>query len=222
MENENLPLLVKSLEENFSDLDLEVIFVDDNSPDGTAESLKEFAEMYDNMKLLERPYKMGLGSAYKDGFKAASGDAIVEMDADLSHNPKDLHRLLRALNHLDADVVIGSRYIQGGSTLGWKQYRRLISRTASLFASLILNLSVKDATSGFRAYKRRAFEKIISKSRLSGFEFQIEAICIARKFGLKIVEVPINFAERKRGKSKLQFRDVTSFVWSVFMLRLRK
>jgi dolichol-phosphate mannosyltransferase len=220
MENENLPVLVKSLEENFGDLNLEVIFIDDNSPDGTAKSLKELIGIYDNMKLLVRPCKMGLGSAYKDGFKVTSGEVIVEMDADLSHNPRELPRLVKALNYLDADVVVGSRYVSGGAVLGWKWYRRLISRTASLLASLVLNLNVNDATSGFRAYKRKAFEKIVSQSRLNGFEFQVEALYIAKKLQLKTVEVPITFKKRIRGRSKMKFTDILNFLQSVFKMLL--
>lgn len=221
MENENLPLLVKSLEENFSGLNLEVIFIDDNSPDGTTKSLRELTGMHNNLKLLVRPYKMGLGSAYKDGFKAAVGEIIVEMDADLSHNPKELHGLLKALNHLDADVVVGSRYVYGSSILGWKWYRRFISRTASLLASLILNVSVRDATSGFRAYRKKAFEKIISQSRLDGFEFQVETLYIARKLQLRIIEVPITFTQRIRGKSKMKLGDILNFFRSILTMRLR-
>ena len=216
MENENLPVLIKLLEESLSQRKLEVIFIDDSSSDGTIETIRELSEKYSNLKLLVRSRKMGLGSAYKDGFKASSGEVIVEMDADLSHNPKELPKLFKALNH--ADVAVGSRYIRGGKTIWWKWYRRLISRGASLLANLFLGLGVRDATSGFRAYRRKAFEGIASKSSLNGFEFQVEALHIAKKLKLKIVEVPITFIDRTRGKSKLGLNDIINFAKSILKM----
>lgn len=216
MENENLPVLIKLLEESLSQQKLEVIFIDDSSSDGTIETIRELSEEYSNLKLLIRSRKMGLGSAYKDGFKVSSGEVIVEMDADLSHNPKELPKLFKALNH--ADVVVGSRYIHGGKTIWWKWYRRLISWGASLLTNLFLGLGVRDATSGFRAYKRKAFEGIASKSSLNGFEFQVEALHIAKKLKLKVMEVPITFIDRTRGKSKLGLRDIINFAKSILKM----
>ena len=218
MENENLPLLVKSLEESFHDSNLEVIFIDDNSPDGTAQSLKELTTTYDNIKFLVRPYKMGLGSAYKDGFKDASGEIIIEMDADLSHNPKELPKLLKALSQ--ADIVIGSRYIKGGHIYGWKWHRKLISCVANSLAKLILGLKIRDTTSGFRVYKRKAFEKIASESAFDGFEFQVEALYIAKRFQFMTAEVPITFKGRIMGKSKIKLKDIINFLRLILKMRL--
>lgn len=216
MENENLPVLVKLLEESLSQWKFEVIFIDDGSFDGTIETIKELSERHDNLTLLVRSRKMGLGSAYKDGFKASSGEVIVEMDADLSHNPKELPKLFKALNH--ADVAVGSRYIRGGKTIWRKWYRKLVSRGASLLANLFLGLKVRDPTSGFRAYKRKAFEKIASQSSLNGFEFQVEALHIAKKLELEVVEVPITFVNRTRGKSKLGLWDIIIFAKSILKM----
>jgi len=218
MENENLPVLIRLLEENSSQQKLEVIFIDDGSSDGTIETIRESSERYGNLKLLVRSHKMGLGSAYKDGFKASSGEVIVEMDADLSHNPKELPNLFKALSH--ADVAVGSRYIRGGNAIWRKWYRRLISRGASLLANLILDLEVRDATSGFRAYKRKAFERIASQSSLNGFDFQVEALNIAKKLKLKVVEVPTTFIDRTKGKSKLGPKDIINFAQSILKMRV--
>jgi len=219
MENENLPILIKLLEESLSQRKLEVILIDDGSSDGITQTIRKLSERHGNLTLLVRSRKMGLGSAYKDGFKASSGEVIVEMDADLSHNPKELPKLFKALNH--ADVVIGSRYIHGGKTISRKWYRRLLSRGASLLANLFLGLGVRDATSGFRAYKRKAFEGIASKSSLNGFEFQVEALHIAKKLKLKVAEVPITFIDRKRGKSKLGLKDAVTFAKSIMKMAFR-
>ena len=216
-EAENLPKLVEALEEELQKENFNIIVVDDNSPDGTSEMIRKMSEGYDNLRLFVRPEKRGLGSAYKDGFKVSSGDFIVVMDADLSHNPEELPKLLETLN--DADVAIGSRYVPGGRVVGWKGHRRLISRGANLLARLVLGLNIKDATSGFRAYKRRALEEIASRSSLNGFEFQVEALYIAKRLGLKVTEVPITFASRKRGKSKLSLKDVITFMHAVCAMR---
>ncbi len=220
-ESRNLAALTKSLEDNLSQREFDVVFIDDNSPDGTAERIKELsaANHYD-FKLLVRPEKNGLGSAYKDGLKVSSGNFIAQMDADLSHNPEELPRLFKALNY--ADVAIGSRRVLGGRIIGWKWHRRLLSRGANLLARLVLGLSVKDATSGFRAYKRNVFEKIVSNSTMNGFEFQVEAIYIAKRLGLKVVEVPITFTSRKEGKSKMSLKEIFNFAKAVFKVRFSR
>lgn len=217
-ESKNLPALIKSLENNLSRWEFEVVFIDDDSSNGTAEMVRKLSARHDNLRLLVRPKKMGLGSAYKDGFKVSTGNFIVEMDADLSHNPEELPKLLEELNH--ADVAVGSRRVPGGRVVGWKWHRRLISLGANLLASLVLGLKVRDATSGFRAYKRSTFDEIASKSTMNGFEFQIEALYIAKKLGFKVVEVPITFTGRKRGESKLRPKDVVNFFKSIFKMRL--
>lgn len=219
-ESRNLSALTKSLEDTLSHWDFDVVFIDDNSPDGTAERIRELSVVYDNLKLLVRPEKNGLGSAYKDGFKVSSGNTIVQMDADLSHNPEELTNLFKALEN--ADVVVGSRCVPGGRVIGWKWYRTFINRGANLLARLVLGVRVRDATSGFRAYDRKAFEEIVSNSSMNGFDFQVEAVYIAKRLGLKVVEVPITFANRKRGKSKLSFKEVVNFAKAVFKIRFRR
>lgn len=217
MERENMAALIEFVNESLSGQPFEVIVIDDNSPDGTSDEVRKLSKKYDNIKLLVRPEKMGLGSAYRDGLKASSGDFIVEMDADLSHNPEDIPRLLKGLN--PADIAIGSRYVTGGKIVGWSWHRRLISWGANRLARLVVGLKVKDVTSGFRIYRREAFEEIVKRSKLNEFDFQIEALHIAKKLGFKVEEVPITFTDRKRGKSKLEKKEIARFAWSIFSMR---
>lgn len=219
-ETENIPELTSSLMNSLSGLDFEVVFIDDNSPDGTAEMVRRLSEEHRNFWLLVRDAKKGLGSAYKDGFKISTGHFVVEMDADLSHNPEDIPRLLEALN--PADIAIGSRYVEGGKITGWKWHRRLTSWGANLLVRLVLGLKVKDATSGFRVYRREPFEEIANRSTLNGFEFQIEVLHIAQKLGFEIEEIPITFTDRERGQSKLSLKDVVNFAWRLLKMRFRR
>ena len=160
---------------------------------------------------------MGLGSAYKDGLKLCSGNIIVEMDADLSHDPREIIVLVKALE--TADMVVGSRYVNGGMIVGWTWYRRAISSTANHIGRLLLGLKVKDVTSGFRAYHRCVFERIVSGSCFDGYDFQVEAVHTASKLGFKIVEVPITFFDRRRGKSKLSLSEIFTFLKAVITVR---
>jgi dolichol-phosphate mannosyltransferase len=222
MESKNVDPLIECINKNLSAYTFEVVVIDDNSSDGTADEIRKLKENYGNIKLIERAKKMGLGSAYRDGFKAASYDFIVEMDADLSHNPEEIPKLLSGLNPTDADVVIGSRYIKGGNIVGWSWGRKLTSWAANRFARASLGLKPKDVTSGFRVYTRAAFEKIITNSKLNGYAFQIEVLYLASKFGFKVKEVPITFTERRMGKSKLGTKEIFQFAKSIISLRFRK
>ena len=215
-EVETIGLLIKRLEE--LPFGKEIIVVDDGSTDGTVEVVRKLMREYDNVRLVLRGRKMGIGSAYKDGFKLAKGNVIVQMDADMSHDPGDLPGLLRALRR--SDLVIGSRYIPGGRIVNWPLHRRLISYGANLLAKLLLGLKVHDATSGFRAYRRSAFEKIVSFCLSSGFDFQVEAVFVASILGLRVAESPIRFTGRTKGRSKLGLRDILNFI--VFLIMLRK
>ncbi len=217
MERENVAILIESLDKSLSGQPFEVIVIDDNSPDGTSDEVRKLSKKYDNIKLLVRPEKMGLGSAYRDGLKASSGSFIVEMDADLSHNPEDIPRLIKGLN--PADIAIGSRYVSGGNIVGWGWHRRLISWGANRLARLVVGLKVKDVTSGFRIYRREAFEEIARHSRLNGYSFQVEALHIANKLGFTVEEVPITFIDRERGESKLGNKEIARFAWSIFSMR---
>ena len=187
---------------------VDLLVIDDGSPDGTSQIVAKLAFEDSRIHLETRPAKLGLGTAYVMGFKwaiARGYDAVVEMDADLSHNPADVPRLLDAL--LEADLVIGSRYVTGGGVSNWGRGRRLLSATGNLYARLWLGFSVKDSTAGFRAYRTSALAKQNLDTILSeGYAFQIEMTRRFHKAGLRIREIPITFVERVRGNSKMSRR----------------
>ena len=221
-EKENITPLVESLE-RAGVPGLSLLFVDDGSPDGTAEEVKRLMEEKSWIRLLERPKKMGIGSAYQDGFKAAfdstSPDVLVEMDADLQHPASALPDLVEAVNE-GADVAIASRYIPGGGISGWGRLRRVVSRGANGYARSMLGLKVKDATSGYRAFSRAAAEAVAqAELPAKGFEFQVATLHLL-KDKLKIVEVPFTFTERTAGKSKLGLADVARFFVAVLRMAL--
>ncbi|SDY96663.1 dolichol-phosphate mannosyltransferase [Micromonospora pattaloongensis] len=185
--------------------DVDVLIADDNSPDGTGRIADEIAADDDHVKVLHRPGKQGLGAAYVAGFGWARDrgyDAVVEMDADGSHAPEELPRLLDAAR--GADVVIGSRYVPGGKLVNWPVHRLLLSRGANLYTRLALGMPVSDATGGYRIYRMPVLEKIDFASVSSqGYSFQVELSWRAHREGFRIVEVPITFTERAEGASKM-------------------
>lgn len=221
-ERENVSALVESIEEAKL-ADLSILFVDDSSPDGTAEEVRRLAESRPWVKILVRENKRGIGSAYQDGFKEAvsqtGASILVEMDADLQHPASALPELVEALAK-GADVAVASRYIEGGGISGWSFWRRLVSRGANAYARTLLRLPVSDATSGFRAYARRAAEELAS-SRLpaKGFEFQVAALYLLKR-NCRIVEVPYVFVTRKAGKSKLRLWDALRFLFAVMRISI--
>jgi dolichol-phosphate mannosyltransferase len=195
----------------------EILVADDNSPDGTGRLADAIAANDAWVHVLHRPGKQGLGAAYLAGFEwaAARGyDVVVEMDADGSHAPEELPRLLDAAR--DADVVIGSRWIDGGRVVNWPWRRRLLSRGGNLYTRLALGMPVSDATGGFRVYRVAALATLDLGSVLSqGYSFQVELCWRAHRAGLRLVEVPITFAERERGTSKMSPEIVGEALWQV-------
>ncbi|MBW6513156.1 MAG: polyprenol monophosphomannose synthase [Candidatus Syntrophosphaera sp.] len=204
--------------------DLEVLVMDDNSPDGTAQVVKDLMQSEPRIHLIERPGKMGLGSAYVTGFKYAlerDFDFVLEMDADFSHNPDDLPRLLEMAQK--KDLVIGSRYCQGVNIVNWPFKRLLISYFASKYVRVITGMPVKDPTGGFKCFNRRVLEAIdLDKILSDGYAFQIEMNFRAWVKGFRIKEIPIVFTERLNGVSKMSRHIVWEAVWMVWRLHLLK
>jgi dolichol-phosphate mannosyltransferase len=198
--------------------DVDVLVVDDNSPDGTADLAEALAAELGGIEVLRRPHKAGLGSAYREGFKlglARGYEALVEMDADLSHDPSVLGALVAEIDS-GADLAIGTRYMPGGKIPDWPWQRRAISRAGNTYARLMLGLAARDATSGYRAYHRRALERInLTAVRADGYGFQIEmAYKVARSGGI-LAEVPIEFRDRTLGRSKMSSRIVVEALFLV-------
>lgn len=204
--------------------DLEILVLDDNSPDGTAKVVKAKMESEPRIHLVERPRKMGLGSAYVTGFKYALNNGfeyIMEMDADFSHNPADVPRLLETAQNYD--LVIGSRYSNGVNIVNWPIRRLLISYFASKYVRIITSMPIKDPTGGFKCFNRRVLESINLDRILSdGYAFQIEMNFRAWARGFRIKEIPIIFTERINGVSKMNKHIVWEAAWMVWHLQLRK
>jgi dolichol-phosphate mannosyltransferase len=202
-EIENLADLVARVRRCTPDVDL--LVVDDASPDGTGALADRLAADDQRVRVLHRPSKQGLGAAYAAAFRVALDagyDLIGEMDADGSHQPEELPRLLAAV--ADADLVIGSRWVPGGSVVNWPWHRRLLSRAGNLYTRLLLGVRVRDATAGFRIFRRDALETIrLERVQSLGYVFQVELAYRALRAGLRVVEVPIQFVERVRGDSKM-------------------
>ena len=201
---------------------LSVLIVDDNSPDGTGAIVRSLQSKYKSLHLEERPDKRGLGSAYIHGFKyalAKKASRVVQMDADFSHDPQDVPRLLHELKN--NDLVLGSRYVNGISVINWPLKRLLISMGGNLYARIITGLPFKDSTGGFKAWRSSALEKInLDKIEGNGYSFQISTTYTAWKKNLKISEVPIVFTERTTGHSKMSKAIVWEAIWLVWKLRL--
>ena len=200
-----------------------LLIVDDSSPDGTGGLADTIAARESRVSVLHRPGKQGLGAAYRDGFRwvleRPEVRAVVQMDADFSHDPADLPRLLAPLMR-DADLVLGTRYIRGGATVGWPWYRRLISRGGTLFARTVLLLPYRDLTGGFKAWRREVLEAIrLRETSGSGYGFQIETTWWAHRRGAHITQVPIVFRERVVGASKMSRGIVIEAMLLVVRLR---
>jgi len=200
----------------------DMLIVDDASPDGTGDVADELAANDPRVRVLHRPGKLGLGTAYREGFRTAlreGYDIVFEMDADFSHAPGDLPRLLEAVRD-GADLAIGSRYVRGGGTRNWGLVRKLISRGGSLYARTILGVSIRDLTSGFKCFRRSALESLdLDALRSEGYSFQIEVTYRLLRGGRRVVEVPIVFVDRRVGLSKMSRRIVIEAVGVVWKLR---
>ncbi len=202
--------------------DLEILVVDDNSPDNTSEEVERMIP-HSPIHLIKRKGKLGLGSAYITGFQKAlsiGAEYIFEMDADFSHNPKDIPRMLEAAKK--HDLVIGSRKIQGGGIEGWGWTRKLMSNGAMWFSRTLLNLKAKDVTAGFRCFNKKVLEAIgIETITSNGYAFQEELLYKTQKSGFTIFEIPVVFTDREKGKSKLSKKDIIEFFWVMIKLRLK-
>jgi len=224
-ERENVKRLIPRIFQVFKEnkIDGNIIVVDDNSPDGTADAVKELQEKYPII-LIERPKKMGIGSAYITGFKKAlenGSDIIFEMDADLSHDPKNIPNFIKKVDD-GFDVVIGSRRTDGGRIIGWSWYRRLISWGGNFIGRCIVGINgVDDITSGYRAYRKDILKRIdLEEIESNGYAFQLEMLGKFDKIGSRLDITPIIFHDRYSGKSKLSKRDVINFFLIALKLRM--
>lgn len=201
-----------------------LLIVDDASPDGTGELADALAAEHDAVEVLHRTEKDGLGRAYLAGFEralAGGADLVLQMDADFSHSPKDVPRLI-ATSRDGADLVIGSRYVEGGGVRDWGHARRLLSRGGSLYARTILGVEVRDLTGGFKCWRRGVLEALdLQHVHADGYGFQIETTYRAIQAGFSVEEIPIVFTERVRGKSKMTLRIALEAIWKVPALRAR-
>lgn len=198
-----------------------VLIVDDNSPDGTGTKADRLAERHDNVSVLHRPHKEGIGPAYVAGFRralAAGADLVLEMDSDFSHDPAYLPRLLEAAER--ADLVLGSRYVAGGGVSDWGPLRKAISRGGSAYARLLLGVDVKDLTGGFKCFRREVLEAIdLDSIQAHGYAFQVELTYRAIRQGFRVVEVPIVFRDRRAGSSKMDGSIIAEAIWQVPRMR---
>jgi dolichol-phosphate mannosyltransferase len=233
-EAKNLPDLIEALLETITVSPLQLIVVDDNSPDDTGKIADELAEKYyrgpetrnrRRIQVIHRNYKQGLGSAYLDGIQYAlndKSDFVVQMDADLSHSPKYIMRMYELISKGNVDVVIGSRYVEGGCTSkNWGIWRRFLSRFANIYCRMILNANVHDMTSGFKLWRREALEGIcIETIKSTGYSFQVEMVYRCRKLGYNLVETPICFIDRQVGKSKLSLEEKIVSAIRIWQIKL--
>jgi dolichol-phosphate mannosyltransferase len=218
-ERENLERMIRALGEH----DVSVLVIDDSSPDGTGELADRLARELPHVAVLHRECKEGLGPAYLAGFRHALADGaelILEMDCDFSHDPADVPRLIAAAG--EADLALGSRYVEGGSVGNWGLVRRAISAGGSLYARLLLGVGVRDLTGGFKCYRRAVLEAMdLDAISSKGYAFQIETTYRALRAGFRVVEIPIRFVDREEGGSKMSRSIVLEAIWKVPLLRVK-
>jgi dolichol-phosphate mannosyltransferase len=223
-EVENIANLIEGIEN--LQLNTSILVVDDSSPDGTAETVKNLQKKYDNILLCVRPQKRGLGTAITDGFKIflalkSVPKFIVTMDADYSHDPKAVPQLLPKMQS-GWGIVIGSRYCRGGKIVGWSGARKIVSRTANFAAKFLVGLKLRDCTSGFRCYSTRFLKVAIGSLHSQTYEIQIETVRQALLRGFSVKECPILFVNRKHGESKLALAEIQSYIFYVFKTATRR
>ena len=222
-EKENIEAIIKAISSLAVPFD--ILIIDDNSPDGTADIVKSLQPSFPNLHLIERPGKLGLGTAYTTGFKWAlekGYDYIYEMDADFSHDPLDLLKLYKACNDDGADLAIGSRYISGVNVVNWPLTRIIMSYVASIYVRIVTGMRIMDTTAGFKCYRKEVLANIKPDHiRSVGYGFQIEMKFTAWKLGYKIIEIPIVFTDRKLGASKMSGGIFNEALWGVLRMKVR-
>jgi dolichol-phosphate mannosyltransferase len=222
-ERENIKAIIEAV--SSLPIPFDILIIDDNSPDGTADIVKEMKLTLSNLHLIERSGKLGLGTAYITGFKWALENGysyIFEMDADFSHDPNDLIRLFSACKNDGADLAIGSRYISGVNVVNWPLSRVLMSYIASIYVRIITGMKIMDTTAGFKCYRREVLENIKPEHIKSvGYGFQIEMKFTTWKLGYKIIEIPIIFTDRKLGASKMTGGIFNEALWGVLRMKVR-
>ena len=212
-ESDNIEQLLLYINETMKEIEnvqCEILVVDDSSNDGTASKVLNLHSS--NVQLLQRPSKLGIGSAYRYAFPKTQGDLIAVMDADFSHDPGALRELIEAHDKSHNMVVFSSRYMKGGRIIGWTWRRKIVSAVANKLAKVILGIPNSDVTGSFRVYSRTVFEQICERSRAPGFSFQVEAAFLCKKLKVRTTEVPIAFKDRTSGNSKFNFGEIIAFL----------
>ena len=216
-EKETLPSLIEKIFDKIRPLveELRVVIVDDSSPDGTADIARNLGDKFQKISVIQRPKKMGLGAAYKDGFthvlQKLESNLVVQMDADHSHDPSELANMIEKI--VDYDFIIASRHVTGSSVTGWGFSRKITHSIAGAIAKVSANIDIEDCTSGFRMFKRSALEKIeFDKIEADGFAFQIEVLYQLKQKGFRGLEVPTTFVNRTKGESKMGSSEVIQFI----------
>jgi len=221
-ERENLPIIYYLLDKAFSEANLkyEVVIVDDSSPDNTLEVAEAIQKSYgkEHVTIVSRKGKLGLGTAYIAGLKAAKGERIILMDADLSHHPKFIPQMVQKMDETKVQIVTGTRYALGGGVYGWDWKRKLTSKGANFLADFLLAPGVSDLTGSFRLYERKVLEEVLPKIQCKGYAFQMEIIVRSKKAGFQVGEIPISFVDRIYGESKLGTKEIVMYLQGLLQL----